>query len=321
MRWALAAFLAVLLSACEAGGGCSAAGGSMSGGSMSGALGAGAGMAVDIKAGLLPDGGPEPDAGPADAGPPDAGPTDAGPDDAGPDAGPPDAGPADAGPPACSDLTGFLAWHVADDVCSSGNNLEPVATWTSRGSGISLTNATTAQRPICRSTCDSGKLNDLPCLRFDGDDDRIVAGSSYGTAQPTTICAVVRVRSYTASGTIWDSSGSGTRQRLTSTTASTLTAFAGGSLSTPTMATPNAYQTICVAYDGVSSSILIDGTSVAAGSMGTEGLGVFRLGSRADNAAFSHADLLEVAAWSDANSSRVSDFQSRAECKYGALPQ
>lgn len=70
-----------------------------------------------------------------------------------------------------TDIAGLVAWYKADAIGGLSDN-DPVATWAdSSGNGRDATQGTAANKP----TYQTGEVNSLPCVRFDGSNDVLAA--------------------------------------------------------------------------------------------------------------------------------------------------
>jgi hypothetical protein len=97
-----------------------------------------------------------------------------------------------------TDFAGLRAWYKADAITGLLDG-DPVASWTdSSGNGFTLSNATTAQRPVYKANM----LNGLPIVRFDAVDDGLFTNTALFTASgvPWTVFAVYENNLHTASG-------------------------------------------------------------------------------------------------------------------------
>lgn len=95
-----------------------------------------------------------------------------------------------------SSIAGLVGWWKADALTLADG--DPVSSWTdSSGNGFDATQATPANQPVFNT----GQLNGLPAVNFNGSSDSLAAAIT-STAQPFTVFAVADADSPSTSAMI-----------------------------------------------------------------------------------------------------------------------
>lgn len=180
----------------------------------------------------------------------------------------------DAGIPATdpSQVSSLFAWYKADAIAGK-NDGDTLAAW--NDSSGNARNATAAGSP----TYQTNEINGLPVVRLGGGWDHWFDVATFVLPQPNTVIAVALRENDTAFARfVYD--GITTRQRLYSNlTTGNVAFFAGSSIIKSTSWGLGSWRIATAAFDGSSSEIWLDGTSVGTGDPGTNGLDGLRIGS------------------------------------------
>lgn len=182
--------------------------------------------------------------------------------------------------------TSGLHMRLRADEITGLSNGDPVATWPDiSGNGRDATQATSGKRP----TWQSAGVNGRPAVRFTLASSQYMATASWTElAQPNT---VVVVASISASSYICDGIADGYRHAIFAI--SGMSIFAGSSVS-GSVSMPAAASVWTGVYNGASSLLRRNGTTVASGNAGTNGLTGLTIGSRFNGAQNSNDYICEV---------------------------
>lgn len=174
-------------------------------------------------------------------------------------------------------ITWAAAYWAEDPSWTNPGNGNAVSSWRD-GSGNSrdATQATGANQPLYRSS-DSG-LNSMPTVDFDGTNDYL-ATAGFTIAQPATRVIVVRMKSVVASRHFFSTNGAGQRNDMNSDSGPiTWVMYAGTQLISATVCT-TVGAFLIAEYNGVSSSLSLNGSSIASGDAGGQSSGDISLGT------------------------------------------
>jgi hypothetical protein len=210
-------------------------------------------------------------------------------------------------------------WLAARAETGTYANGASVSSWTDRGTAASnAVQATGGSQPIFRNPCSAGDLNELPCVRFDGVNDRLSATIASPMAQPNAVCMVTRVA--TTSGEQYMAASPAGNFTVTGIIGnSKWTTYAGSFLEFGSNADTN-YHVICSKYDGATSVIRVD-DSEATGAAGANATGTtLHLGSGAGDSTSAEGDLVELL-WFDDGTIDRGATKTWLEGIYGAMPQ
>jgi hypothetical protein len=180
------------------------------------------------------------------------------------------AGPASAAP--SPPLTGLAAWYRADlGVTEAGTG---VSQWNDQsGNGHHVVQATDANRPALVT----GVINAHPVIRFTrANTDRLVDTSGLSISQPYTL-VMVAARTATG-GTQWVlSAGDGNYRCIGYDSDDTPQMFAGGIVD-DAVPLNTAFHAFIGIFNGASSEIFIDNSSVVTGDAGSGSIGGVGIG-------------------------------------------
>lgn len=181
----------------------------------------------------------------------------------------------------CSDLPLTPSVHVAARFESYSNN-DPVTALTDQGAdGVDFAQGTGSKQPTFLDPCESGKLNNLPCMQGDGGDFINTGTVLSPEAQPSLVCGVIlRAAADNASNvTFWTGTGGTTEHDLTIFGNEKYAAVAGLTLAEGTgSAVDDQYVWVCTHINGASSEVWVNGSSVVTGNAGADswqGAGLF----------------------------------------------
>lgn len=158
------------------------------------------------------------------------------------------------------------------------------------GASRHLLQSTGANQP----TYQTNELNSNPVVRFDGSNDTLATNAFTAEAQPHTIFSVVRFASIAASSYIFDGIGTADRHALFYFTGSSqMEQYAGSSITggAPSVGTGLIFSSV---FNGASSELFKNGTSVATGDCGGNLITGLTLGGRFNAIDLLNGDIGEV---------------------------
>lgn len=178
-----------------------------------------------------------------------------------------------------------IAWHsvywAEDPGWTNPGDGNAVTTWDdASGNGRDVTQGTAANRPLYRASV--AGLNNQPALDFDGTNDCLGTASSF-TATSGVITKVLVLQLKVAAGDkhIWSWNGTGSRCDVQTASAPTRWGVyenAGGG-GTVAGGTPDTSAHLLICTVGASSSVELDGTSLATGSSSGASLRTHSIGA------------------------------------------
>ena len=185
-----------------------------------------------------------------------------------------------------SDITGLVRRWRADSITGLADNTG-VQTWpafATTGGGVALTQATTTARPAYRTNV----LNGQPVVRFDGNSDFMAPASAITHAQPVTVSIVMKRNAVGAEQQIFDGGlqGLATAANQWSVWGGTA-AFNGGTADT-------AWHVLDFTGTGGTTAIFENGTQVASGAGGTQGVTAFAIGRHSTAGRYLSGDIAEI---------------------------
>lgn len=197
-----------------------------------------------------------------------------------------------------SDLANMTLWLKSDTGTSSQVDGTAISQWDDQsGNGFNAVQATAAKQPTYRASV----VNGHPTIRFDGTDDLMTTTFSSTLAQPNTVFFVAKIN---VSGDKAFMDG------LSDTTRAMVREFSGawhyyaGGAATVSGGTPDtAWHIFGMTWDGASSSLDVDGVTVASGDSGTQGLGGLTIGALYAGSIPFNGDFAEIAVYSDSKTS------------------
>jgi len=205
-------------------------------------------------------------------------------------------------------------------------NNDPVSSLTDQGSlGLDFSEATGSQQPTARVPCEAGKLGEQPCASGDGG-DVLESATIAASAQPGLLCALVMQDAADASGTFYYVSGArASAEHEIYGINGVVTGRAGANLfNAAETFTSGSYHVVCAHFNGASSELWLDGSSIATGDAGTEGFEGLHVFSRFTEANGISGRIAEVIYYDTVTtaSTMVADIMSVLECEYGGgFPQ
>lgn len=181
-------------------------------------------------------------------------------------------------------------WRASSIPQSAGST---VASWPDLiGYCGALTQGTAAKQPVLAANRVGGK----PAVVFDGIDDwmRVAAFSGGAITQPTTHLFVLRTPTLGLLRYYCDGAAVGARQAVTTRDTNVYGYFGGSSVPLSTIAVDTNWHAFTMIFNGTSTALSRDGTLLAAGTSGTNGLAGFTIAADlADN----FASPLELTEW------------------------
>jgi hypothetical protein len=186
------------------------------------------------------------------------------------------AGPTGAGGAAFSptSVTGLAAWFKADAGTSTTTDGVAVSQWNDQSSGAhNLTQATGANQPLYKAAIQNG----LPGVLFDGSNDSLDSAGVAVSQPNTTFVAMKAVAVGTNGPNIVN--GITTRQVIEVIFGTTNFGFYAGTSDISGGAADTSAHSFSAVFNGVSSQLWKDGTSIATGNPGANNLSGLRLGS------------------------------------------
>jgi len=168
-------------------------------------------------------------------------------------------------------IPNLTVWYDAS-VASSITIETGVSQWNDlSGNNRHLAQTTTNNQPAYVTNA----LNGRPAVDFDGTNDSLSA--SFTLSQPMRVFCVGNYRSNTTGQNLWDGAVAGNRMRMFLNAASAPSIFAGLSLTVSGQSVLGFFVWEAV-FNGASSSLLRDGTTLVSGNSGAGVAGGVRLG-------------------------------------------
>lgn len=174
-------------------------------------------------------------------------------------------------------------WRADNAVTLSGSPASDggaVDSWADFKSALAMTNATGAQRPLYRAS--SSNFNGMPCLEFDGTNDRLfVNGTPSANAQPNTVICVFKMLALPGSGalaSITDNDSGNRHSIYVNGTGPGISGYAGTVSSSGITADTNLHLAMFDA-NGSSSVIQVDGTVSSTFAANSQNLRGFYVGA------------------------------------------
>lgn len=158
-------------------------------------------------------------------------------------------------------ISGLAAWWDFNDASTVTVNTGISAVLDKSGNGRTLLQSTTNNQPAWTASAINGKYAAV----FDGVNDTL--SSSFTLSQPVTLFIVAKYDDSTTNASLFDGT-TGNTMRVFRAAATQVAAFAGAQLSSSNT-TPESWHIWELIYNGASSSIMADGTSLASGNAGT----------------------------------------------------
>lgn len=188
-----------------------------------------------------------------------------------------------------SDLS-LGAWYDVSDsdtITESGGSVSQVDD--KSGNGLHLVQGTASLQP----TLQSAALNSLDTLRYDGSDDTTKSTTSITeNPQVNTIYMVMKWISQSGTDNAFDGFGATDRQTYFANT-SRHSLFAGSSFLDDDLISNGTWIIIKCIFNGASSEMIINETSIGSGNAGADGMAGVTLGSRQDGAQNSNIEFGE----------------------------
>ena len=185
------------------------------------------------------------------------------------------------------------------------------------------TQGTAGARATFATPCESGKLEDLACATFDGGDWYQVAYAT-SLAQPNLICSVANYGATVGvTEIVYDGDDGSNRNELIGYTA-TNHAINGGTIlaGPPNSAAANRWDMVCATFNGGSSGIRVNGSSVATGAGGAHAMDGVTIGAAFSGAAaFLTGKIAEVIVYDTAPAGGAADVEAYFVARYGSFPQ
>lgn len=205
-------------------------------------------------------------------------------------------------------------WFDASQEAFANNDL--VTTWADRGSlAKNATNAGGSFRPTFKSPCESGKLNNKPCMSF-GNNLTFATGAFTSMSQPDWICVVYNPRTVT-NETVFDGDDGTTRHGLDVNSGNFR--FVDGSVFSGPAASANTYYTVCTVYNGASSSLRVNG-SATNGSGGSHAFDGLNIGKNSGGGGFMLDGYIAEILVYDTDPT-IANVEAYLSSKYGSFPQ
>ena len=190
-------------------------------------------------------------------------------------------------PFAPTDIAGLQLWLKADALALSDG--AAVATWPDSSTHVYNLAATGSEQPTFKTAIVNGK----PVVRFNGTTNRMYNAATFLTVQPDTIFFVAK-----ATGTAdWYLIGDDSSHIFVGQTpTNNIAIYAGGSVIADAVNHSGAFHVFTGIFNGGSSAVYVDGTSVASGSAGTNQLQQICVMSNSvgSPSAFSPGDIAEI---------------------------
>lgn len=207
-------------------------------------------------------------------------------------------------------IANLAAWYNASDTASL--TLETgVRQWSDlSGNGRHLAQTTLNNQPAVATSA----INSRPALDFDGSNDSLSA--TFTLSQPVRIFCVGNLRAAGSQTQLFDGTANNT-MRLYVNTATEVAMFASGNLPATVASVTGWFVWECV-FNGASSSLIRNGTTLASGNAGSSvpgGLRLAVLGGGTSN--FTNCQIAEVVLYSRAiTASEASSVRSYLGGKY-----
>ena len=218
--------------------------------------------------------------------------------------------------------TGLQAHYDATAITGLSDG-DPVAQWDDEsGNGRHITQGTAANRP----TYQTGEINGLPVVRFDGTNDRLTFAGTAGSdefALPNTAFAVVRNSSASTTGNrhVFAGADGSARNHLLLEDGD-WAIFKGGIIGDSGVSADTDPHYLMAFYNvsaAVNSTIRLDGAEIYnAGLDGSEGFRLIHVGVNAGNSgAFWEGDIAELLVYSrELTTQEISDTEDYLEAKW-----
>jgi hypothetical protein len=190
-------------------------------------------------------------------------------------------------------ISGLQLWLDASDASSVVLNGSTVSQWSDKsGNGRNATQGTANNQPTFSAAARNGRS----VLSFDGSNDSLLT-SSFSISQPFTIALVGKINSTAANGNFSDGGTSG-RAAVFFTTGNggQWATFAGVAISGGVANTD--WHVFHAHFNGSSSSLYVDGASVASGNAGTDGFNGLRIGGYTASIALLNGSIAEMYCYS-----------------------
>lgn len=189
-----------------------------------------------------------------------------------------------------SAVTGLRSWYAADRVTGLRDG-DAVSSVSDHGPGdVTLVQATGANQPLWVRDV----ANHRPVFRFDGSNDYLQSASFSALAQQ---CTVVLVGKHTNAGSVdcfFDGIGSSNRHVIYSNTPTGYLGMSAGTGIESTTDIGTNFVVIAAVFNGASSELFRNGTSILSGNAGTQKLTGYTLGAAYDGTTPLLGDIAEV---------------------------
>jgi hypothetical protein len=223
-------------------------------------------------------------------------------------------------PPSHLDGSAPLIWYDTQDVTLKRNFgvLDAAALLTLKnkgtiGSAADTTQATTGIRWVFRKIAVAGKMNNLSALQNDG--TRKMSSSAFtAIPQPNIIATFMRCA---ASGSETLNNTSGTQTYFAGANISVYAGnFAGSGV-----VVANTFHMLAVTFNGSPSQVSVDGTTTAAGNLGTNSHTSVTLGTDGASSYLTGFFLEQMVYAGAGNLPSIASLNAYGALKFGALPQ
>lgn len=210
----------------------------------------------------------------------------------------------------------FHAFWAEDPNWTNPGDGNAVSSWRNDGSnGVAATQATGANQPLYLS---SG-INSRPALDFDGSNDRLIISDAdtTGLTNPITVVVCASFDSASGSQTFIDGVAASSRVIINTNSSGFWQVSNGGTFSTGVSAVTGTSVHVVVA--GTSAKWRRNGTQIATGNSGTNGLDGIAIGSRNDGSQPTNAKIAYVAVFGSdiTGEAWFSEYESGLRTLYG----
>ncbi len=209
-------------------------------------------------------------------------------------------------------VTGLVAWYDANDSATITKSADRVSQWNDKSSqGNNLVQATGADQPLWVNAVQNGK----PIIRFDGVSEHMEDLVTNTYTQPTTLFMVCSTPTENGGNRAFFD-GDSARNLLNLQSPNQYRIYAGASLIGGTLSA--GFKLFRAKFNGASSSLHINNSSILSGDAGTQGLEGIIIGALNGFTGPSNFDVCEVLFY-DANVSAgdITSIESYLNTKWG----
>jgi len=221
------------------------------------------------------------------------------------------------------------AWLDGQDINLSGNaginDTDPIGTWKnkgSRGSALDVLQAVGANKPLFAKVASAGKINNLSAVRFNGTSTFMRSATISDAAQPNifAIVAMSTVVNDATNRVVVDGAVNAKFHEIYKSTTGLISMYGGNALSSAVNWQANKYSQLNATFNGASSILHADKTSIASGNAGTNVISGITVGSDAVSAEFWSGDIVEVLLYlsADAALPTLASIEAYFDAKYGS---